>query len=277
VSSVTKSCGRTRRLLWPGAGPRAASPEVIEAQQHLEVCTACQRFLRDMLALGDAIHDAAAREHAPPDVRERLFSAIARARTGAQSPPRQHRRAQWFTAAGVLLVGLVGPLTVNRLLRDTRTDPITAIAEDHAKSLGETHIASKDPAEITRWLAGQVHFAVRVPVLPGAELRGGRLCVLDGRRCAVMEYDVDGVAVSYFVVPDGTEPAGRGAPPRFDGTKRAGYHVVAWREPGLLHAMVGNLPESRLATLAKACVDQARRVAWLREQWIAMRDSEENT
>jgi hypothetical protein len=29
--------------------------------------------------------------------------------------------------------------------------------------------------------------------------------------------------------------------------------------------MVGNLPESRLATLAKACVDQARRaVAWLR-------------
>jgi anti-sigma factor RsiW len=221
--------------------------------------------LRDILALGDAIHDAAAREHAPPDVRGRLFDAIARARTGAQPPARRHRRAQWLAAAVVVLVGLAGAITADRLLRDTDADPITAIAEDHAKALGETHMASRDPAEVTRWLAGQVHFAVHVPVLPGADLRGGRLCVLDGRRCAVMEYDVDGVAVSYFVVPDGSEPAGHGASPRFDATRRAGYHVVAWREPGLLHAMVGNLPESRLATFAKVCVEQARRaVVWLR-------------
>jgi anti-sigma factor RsiW len=165
----------------------------------------------------------------------------------------------------VVLAGLAGAITADRLLRDTDADPITAIAEDHAKALGETQIASGDPAEISRWLTGQVHFAVYVPVLPGAELRGARSCVLDGRRCAVMEYDVDGVAVSYFVVPDGTEPTGHGAPVRFDGTKRAGYHVVAWREPGLLHAMIGNLPESRLATFAKVCVEQARRaVVWLR-------------
>ena len=220
-----------------------------------------------MLALGDAIHDAASREHAPPDVRGRLCSAIARARTGAQSPPRWQRRAQWLAAAVVLLIVLGSAFIVDRLLQDPYADPITAIAEDHAKALGETRITSGDPAEITRWLAGQVHFAVHVPVLPDAKLRAGRLCVLDGRRGAVVEYDVDGVAVSYFVVPVATEPAGHGAPARFDGTKRAGYRVVSWREPGLLHAMVGNLPESRLAMLAKACVDQTRRaVAWLRRR-----------
>jgi anti-sigma factor RsiW len=265
VSRVTTTCGRARRLLWPDAGPKAASPELIEAQQHLEACSACQQFVRDMLALGDAIHDAAPREHAPVDVRGRLFSAIARARTGAQPPRRRHRRAQWPAAAVVFLIGLAGALTADRLRRDTRVDSITAIAEDHAKTLGETHVASEDPAEISRWLAGQVHFAMHVPVLPEAKLRGARLCVLDGRRGAVVEYDVDGVAVSYFVVPDEAEQADRGATVRFDGTKRAGYHVVSWREPGLLHAMVGNLPESRLAILAKACVEQARRaVAWLR-------------
>jgi anti-sigma factor RsiW len=266
VSSVTMTCGRARRLLWPGAGPKAASPEVIEAQQHLEACSACQQFVRQMLALGDAIHDAAPREHAPVDVRGRLFGAIARARTGAQqSRSHRHRRAQWLAAAVVLVVSLAGALTVNRVMRGARADPITAIAEDHAKALGQTHIASEDPAEITRWLAGQVHFAMHVPVLPEAKLRGARLCVLDGRRGAVVEYEVDGVAVSYFVVPDEAEPAGHGVTARFDGTKRAGYHVVSWREPGLLHAMVGNLPESRLATLAKACVEQAQRtVAWLR-------------
>jgi anti-sigma factor RsiW len=265
VSSVPITCGRARRLLWPDAGPRAASPEVIEAQQHLEACRACQTFGRDMLALRGAIHDAAPREHAPPDVRGRLFSAIARARTGVEeSPSHRRRRAQWLTAAVVLLIGLAGSLTVGRLPRHAPADSITAIAEEHAKALGETHVASADPEEIARWLAGQVHFAIHVPVLPGAELRGARLYVAGGRRGAVVEYDVGAVAVSYFVVPDGTEGTDHSAPVRFEGTKRAGYHVVAWREPGLLHAMVGDLPESRLAMLAKACVDQARRsVAWL--------------
>jgi anti-sigma factor RsiW len=266
VSSVTKSCGRTRRLLWPSSGPRAASPEMIEAHQHLEACAACQQFLREMRTFGDAIHDAAPREQAPAEVRTRLFTAIARARAGAHGPPSgRHRRAQWLGVAVVLLIGLAGSLTVDRVLRGRHADAITAIVEDHANALGETHIASGDRAEITRWLAGQVHFAVYVPVLPGAKLRGARLCVLDGRRGAVVEYDVDGVRVSYFVVPYGMERAGDGTRERFDGTKRAGYHVVAWREPGLLHAMVGNLPESRLATFARACVDQARRaVTWLR-------------
>jgi anti-sigma factor RsiW len=266
VTSVSMTCGRTRRLLWPGAGPRTASTEVIEAQHHLEACSACQQFVREMLALGDAIHDAAAREYAPPDVRGRLFGAIARARTGAQQPTSgRRRRVQWLTAAVVLLIGLAGVVTADRLLRDATADPITAIVEDHAKALGESRITSRDPAEITRWLAGQLHFAMYVPALTGAELRGARLCVLDGRRGAVVEYEADGVALSYFVVPYGVEPAADATPGRFDRARRAGYQVVSWREPGLLHAMVGNLPESRLTAFAKACVEQARRaVVWLR-------------
>jgi len=260
VSGAPMTCGRARRLLWPGAGPRVASPEVIEAQQHAEACRACQRFGRDMLALGDAIHGGAPREPAPSDVRGRLFSAIARARTGArQSPAHRRPSVQWLAAAGVLLLALAGAFTLDPLLRYRPADPFTAIAEEHANALGETRIASADPAEITRWLAGQVHFAMYVPVLPGAELRGARLYVIHGRRGAVVEYDVEGVAVSYFVVPDGTGAPSHAAAVRFEGAKRAGYHLVAWREPGLLHAMVGNLPASRLTTLAKACVDQARR------------------
>lgn len=266
MSSVTTTCGRTRRLLWPGAGPRAASPEVIEAQQHLKTCAACQQFVRQMRTLGDAIHDAAPREDAPAEVRRRLFTTIARARTGEQQPTSsRHRRVHWLAVAVVVLVGLAGSLTLGGLLRDAPADPITAIVEDHAKAAGESHIASGDRAEIARWLAGQLHFAMYVPALTGAELRGARLSILDGRRGAVVEYDVDDVAVSYFVVPYRAKGEDDGTPGRFDRTRRAGYQVVSWRESGLLHAMVGNLPESRLVTLAKACVDQARRaVAWLR-------------
>jgi anti-sigma factor RsiW len=275
VSNVTTMCGRTRRLLWPSGGPRVASPEVIDAQAHLEACPACQQFMRDMRALGDATRDVAPREYAPAEVRRRLFTAIARARTGAQDATSgRHRRVRWLAAAGLLLAGLAGALTADRLLRHASTDPITAIVEDHAKTLGEFRIASGDPAEVTRWLAGQVHFAVYVPVLTGAELRGARLCVLDGRRGAVVEYDVDGVAVSYFVVPYGAQPAGDATPGRFDHTRRSGYQVVSWREPGLVHAMVGNLPESRLETFAKACVAQARRaVAWVRGRFDRQKEA----
>ena len=268
VSVVTPTCGRTRRLLWPGAGPKAASPEVIEAQQHLEACFACQQFMRDMLALRDTTHDAAPREQAPVEVRGRLFGAIARTRAGAQPPPSSSRqRARWLAAAAVVLLAPAGWLTIDRVLRGADIDPITVIVDDHAKALSETHIASADPAEITGWLASQLYFAMYVPELPGARLRGARLCALDGRRGAVVEYDVEGVAVSYFVVPYEKKREGDGTRMQFDRTRRAGYRVVSWREPGLLHAMVGNLPESRLAMFAKACVDQARRaVAWLRER-----------
>jgi anti-sigma factor RsiW len=263
VSGVSVTCGRARRILWPDGGPRAASPEVIDAQEHLAGCAACRQFMRDMRVLGEAVRDGAPREQAPADVRGRLFTAVARARAGTHPAPRRRAHAPWLAAAAVLAVAL-GTLTADRLQRDAQVDPISAIAEDHARALGRAHLGSADPAEVTRWLAEQVHFAIHVPALPDARLRGARLCVMDGRRGAVVEYEVEGVAVSYFVVPDEAEPTRDTAAARFDRATRAGYRIVSWREPGLLHAMVGNLPESRLATLAKACVEQARRaVAWL--------------
>ncbi len=211
----------------------------------------------DMRAIGEAIRDAAPRDEAPVDVRGRLFSVIARARAGTQ-PTRALRRASWTIAAAVLAALLVGGAAVERLLRDAPANPISAIVQEHARALADTRLASGDEAEVTRWIGAQVDFAMYVPSLPGARLVGARLCVIDGRRGAVIDYDVNGVPVSYFVVPEGTGSADASRPARFDSAVRAGYRVVSWRAPGLLHAMVGNLPEGRLAALAKVCVQQAR-------------------
>ncbi|MEJ7813418.1 MAG: hypothetical protein WKG32_23625, partial [Gemmatimonadaceae bacterium] len=89
------------------------------------------------------------------------------------------------------------------------------------------HIASADTAEVARWLERQVRFALHVPVLPGARLVGARFCVVGGHRGAVVEYEVGGVAVSYFVVPGGAGDARRAGPPRFDRTTLGDSHVVA--------------------------------------------------
>ncbi|MFN2431681.1 MAG: hypothetical protein ABR599_02465, partial [Gemmatimonadota bacterium] len=81
---MSMSCGRARRLLWPDGGPRSSSPDVIDAQHHLAACQACQRFVREMHAIADLLHDAAPREEAPAEVRGRLFTALARARASAR-------------------------------------------------------------------------------------------------------------------------------------------------------------------------------------------------
>jgi anti-sigma factor RsiW len=259
MSSVS-TCGRVRRVLWPDGGPRATSPELIDAQEHLAQCEACQQFVREMRAHADWVRDSA-REQAPAEVRRRLFTAVARARAGMQPSPRRLVPVSWLVAAVVLLVFLGGTLAVDHVLRHRTLDPMSALADDHARALGDAHIASADPAAVSRWLAGQVHFAMLVPALPNGRLLGARLRVMDGRRGAAVQYEVNGVAVTYFVIPVGSggeQPSPGTGAGRFERLTRAGYRVVAWREPGLLHAMVGSLSESQLATLAEACIKQAR-------------------
>jgi anti-sigma factor RsiW len=260
VSRSGTACGRARRLLWPDGGPRSASPEVVDAQEHVAGCAACRGFMREMRAVGEAVRESAPREQAPSEVRERLFAALAHARAGTEPGRGRYARNWMLLAAAVLFVTVGAPRLFDHLTGEPQSDGFTALAEDHARAVGEVHIASTDPAEVATWVGGQVHFAVQVPGLPGASLRGARMSVFDGRRSAVLEYDVNGIAMSYFVIPNDDAPDPRG-PMRFDRTARAGYQVVSWTEPGLLHAMVGNLSSSQLLTLAKACVEQAGRSA----------------
>ncbi|MGH8310292.1 MAG: anti-sigma factor family protein, partial [Steroidobacteraceae bacterium] len=162
------ACGRVRRLLWPDGGPRAASAELIDAQEHLAQCEACQSFVREMREHVDILRDVAPREPAPADVRRRLFTGVARVRAGMQPPPHRLVPVSWLIAAVTLLVILGGALAVDHVVRHGTVDPIAALADDHARTLGAAQIASGDPAVVSRWLAGQVHFAMLVPSLPNA-------------------------------------------------------------------------------------------------------------
>lgn len=260
MSGTATSCGHVRRLLWPDGGPRATSAELVAAQEHLAGCDACQLFVREMRSQADIVRAGALREAAPADARHRLFAAVARARAGEQLAPRRVVHVAWLVAAVATLAVLSGTLAVDRLWRRGSADPLAVLADDHARALGNARIVSSDPAAVSRWLSERVHFAMLVPSLPNARLIGARLRVEDGRRGAALRYTVNGVAVTYFVIPnsDDLPPRGTTGALPFQRLTRAGYHVVAWREPGLLHAMVGSLSDSQLAALADACIKQAR-------------------
>lgn len=255
------TCGEARRLAWPDGAPRAVNDAVAAAEAHVAGCAACRAFVADMQAVAHRISTAAPRPSAPLETRERLFAALARARATRERDRATRWSAVRLAAAGVAAV-LVLAAVVWRLPSPTGAapDPVALLAEDHRRSLGTDDIASGDTAAVARWLAPRVGFAVRVPTFAGGRLAGARLSDIDGRRGAVLVYRVDGREVSYYMLPRGAvaEPPPAASPVVHTATW-AGFGVASWREPGLVHVLVADLPTARLQGLAHECIRQMAR------------------
>ena len=267
---MTMSCGSARRILWPDGGPRAFSPEIVDAQQHFAECAGCRQFASDMRVISDELNAAAPRVDAPLDVRNRLFKSIARLRSDRAEAVSRPALLAGITAS-VAAAALVAAIA---LFGSRESSPgsamLATLTEDHVRSLHDTRIDSGSPQEVARWLAEQLHFSVDVPVLPNTRLHGARLCVADGRLGAVVEYQSGTDLVSYFVIPESSSSDVKGST-HISYASRDGYHVVSWREPGYLHAMVGSIPERRLADLAHACIKAMGRIASIGTAFIATR------
>ena len=256
---MNPACGRARRELWPDSGPKRTTPEVVEAQAHVAGCSSCTAFFDEMRRLSDDVRSSVPRTIAPLEVRNRLFKAISFARI--RRPPRAR------PTGSLIAIGAIGAIAATMLLitgvrefsgnaTSAASSLVPALAEEHARAVGEPGIRSSDPSEISQWLKGRLSFAIRVPVFAEASLTGARVIELGKRRGVLVEYAMDDDAVSYFVVA--ASPSLR-APPRpgLQKTVWDGYHVVSWAEPGLLHAFVGNVSEPALTLLARKCIEQA--------------------
>ena len=250
---MTSPCGETRRILWPDAGLRVVTAERLAAEKHSDECGECRRFLQEMVQASERLRHEVARPAAPPAVRDRLFKAVAQARIGSQ---RRTRRSRGLIAAIAVVVAVGGTWWMTRPRAETEREMAELLVTDHQRALSADGLMTTDTAAAARWLERQLAFAVQVPSFPGGQLLGARVVVLDGRRAAVMQYRIDGRLVSYYVSPlPGVQGSAGGMRPPSP-ARWAGYQVVSWQEPGLLHALVGNLPEARLDELARICIAQ---------------------
>lgn len=249
------SCGTARCLLWPDAGPQALSAEREAAEAHLATCEPCRHFMAEMHAVARATREGAPKPQAPVAVRERLFTALARERARIDVPmhPARRRALAWVVAA--LVVAGAAVWTVAERSPSAVQD-LTAFAEDHVRALQGDAVNTADPVAVEAWLRSRVPFAVQVPRIPGAVLEGARLCLLGGRRGAVVRFRVDGEPVSYYVMAEPKDGAERLDAAAFREETDAGFNVVAWRHGGLIHALVGALPRERLTVLARICTEQ---------------------
>ena len=251
---MTMSCGQARRLLWPDAGPREATAEIMRAREHAGRCADCRRFLEDMRRLGERIREAVPRPAAPMEVRDRLFRSIALARTsGADRTPRPWRRRLGAGLAAALL--LAGGWLGWRAASDSpslQRDALAAITEDHLQAQRSGGLISSDSVEVARWLRDRLPFGVEVPLFPGARLRGARLLLVGGQSGAVVEYVIAGRPLSYYLLPGATSAE----PRQVRVASRAGYRIASWEDAGLTHALIAGLPGPKLVELAHYCMEQ---------------------
>ncbi|MGE3527464.1 MAG: hypothetical protein AB7I33_16220 [Gemmatimonadales bacterium] len=251
---MTSPCGRARRLMFPAEGPRLESDESRWARDHMEHCPACRQFMEDMARLRATVRDGAGDSPAPSAVRSRVFEAVSQARLDR----RVYRRRWTGIVVAAAAVAMVAIALWRPHPRIETVAPITALVDDHVRAGSAAEIRSADQREIERWLSARLAFAVRVPPLEQGSLRGARICVIEGRAGAAVEYEIEGVLVSYYVLmlpgPQGPDqPAG---PPRLATGTSAGYRLVSWADGGLKHTLVGALPGRRLEQLAHLCMEQ---------------------
>ena len=259
---MQKDCLNARAVLYPLDELRPSSPPLAAAREHVTSCLACQRFFQDERAFVEWLRPQFPVEAAPAALRERIAEALAASELRPQTGALLGRRRA-LTLLATALSGAAAAALVLRLRAPEEpgiTEVEKALVEDHIRYLGSVARADLDASRVeavSAWFDGKVSFPVRAPVIPGGTFEGARLCFLFGSRVALLFYEVFERSVSFFVI-DGERIDLSGARFERHGQRalclgsRGGYHVVLWRDAGLVYAMVSDLSPTELTRLAAA-------------------------
>lgn len=240
----------------PADEPRIADEDVLRALEHAERCPRCSAWIELDRRMAQLIREAFQREPAPQQVRERVYSVLARERASSPLTLRRRRRpAPWaaLSLVALLVVGAaLGTLWIVRL-GDARA-PGTVFVEDYLRKMVETErIVSSDPDAVAAFLTRELGVPMRPPLVPGAELKGAEICLLGGRRGALLTYTMGGREVSYYAVRGGGRLAGSKPSVQtvdFGSAKAVG--LVVWSDGEFDHAVLSDLSSDYLLTFAHA-------------------------
>lgn len=115
----------------------------------------------------------------------------------------------------------------------------------HGPSGRQALVVESDPDELTGWFEQRLGIELALPdAPPGAQLVGGQICPVNERRVAHAVYDVGGLTVSVYLVPEG-----RGGEEPEDG--RSGeLNYRAWPGDSRTTFAMGKVPPQELVRFA---------------------------
>ncbi len=274
------SCEEAREILCPIRRPRLVEHQTEEARKHVAGCPACRSYLAQDQLLTDA-YERIRTTKAPLALRERIYTTIARERERRREGPRKVRsaprprrprpvpareeRARFRrfgrsaprpgtrTAAAAALVLVSGALLWQALPRPEPVSGASFVDDYLRRAVSQDRILSSDPNTVRQWLARELGMALRPLSVAGLEIESAEICLLEGRRGAMIVYRIGGTRVAHYLVPREeakerpptvSQPSGEpgsAAPP-----------LVTWATGSVEQALVGELESSQLIALARS-------------------------
>ncbi|MGH9674249.1 MAG: hypothetical protein ACRD44_13795 [Bryobacteraceae bacterium] len=245
-----------RKAVYPSPERCALTVQTAQALDHVRECPDCRHYFEGQTEWSRVLRLKAGTEPAPEALRERVAGMIEK----HQRVPSQRIRRR-VVAAGILLA-LAPGLWLASYFRSQLL--FQAMCEDHAKYINtESQLRSSETAHIESWFRDKTDFSVRVPALDNAEIVGGRLCFLRGRKAALVSYRHQSRPVSLFQL-NGRDVSLTaldrwevdGAPIWRASWK--GYSLAAFEHRGVVYALVSDVRESELLDMASAAQIKAR-------------------
>ena len=245
-----------------------------DIERHIEHCAACRALLQDLEQMRTVLRRDAAYLHAPPALRARILSALAKEGGGPQEAaapqaarPRETARPAadggrlrlikprrprpfWMGALGGIGGTAIAAALAFLLLVPQFTNPVLdELVNAHVRSLMPSHlidVESTDRHTVKPWFAGHADVSPVVGDFEqlGYRLIGGRADYLDHQRSAVVVYQHGAHIINVF----SWAGHGRALP---DNATRSGYHFACWKAGDLSYCAVSDTAPEELGVLVR--------------------------
>ena len=248
------TCMEALAMIPASVDQELSSQDAAVLERHLRICVDCATVAAKHRSFVKGLREHLPRAPIPADIRYRLMAGLRTAKAPESPRPRVGR---WIRS-GALVATAMAALFMALSLPHGASDAWTQFYRDEHQAHSRTElgvdIQSDSQGVVAGWLAKNVGHPVHVPIMPDAQLIGGRTTILRGQTVSVAMYRSKGEALSLFVgdpkvlcptlnLPQDQLYADAGKP----------YSVVAWRHHGHFHVLVAELSLEQLKELAHQC------------------------
>lgn len=233
-------CNDVKARIFPYVDGELGAESLAEVEAHLTTCESCSRLVALELRFQAAYTRRLRPRPAPERVRERAKALLAGLAANVGGRPRRRLQTRVAVAAVAVLLVVVGAslaMLVESAFRSRGS--LLALAEaavDQHQRLTRDQLPSDirgvSLKNAEEWFRKRLSFNISLPELPSERLkfRGGRISHLGGVETAALGYEVEGSAVSLFIVPgEAYRKLKLTEPPRFRLITRRGYDVIVWQ------------------------------------------------
>ena len=236
------SCAELTEAISAHLDAELTGSEAAAVEAHLTSCGDCRKRHDGFRALKHAVARLHGRVEPPEAVHARVEALRFR-----RAPAWGRFAFAGSAAAAVLLATLV----VGRLWTVVEEeDPLPSeLIADHLRSAPDVmpaEISSADRGEVARFFRAKVPFEPVVPRLGSAQLIGGRVCKIQGRKVQLLFYELGERKLSLYVSD---------RPTSMEKCHEDGGHCVCGKQlAGLSLMLVGRGPESEMRQLLDEAV-----------------------